>query len=310
MFLLALLITVIRAGQILNAIESNSLLSSVVDNNNLQFIPCIFDLSEKYFRSKLNIKGSLIVINFTPNDSEFLKIILKRFNEDKNHQYSIMAKYALLPHKNASHVTDKAKNYFFIIENSNEIPAIIIQLRRLPTWNPFAKVLVLLISSMPLDKTTLHKEIFEIFGILLKRTMLNSNVMYITSKNAIEVVTWFPYENKNCAKEIKNIEIIDQCEIIYSKDNSSSTVKYRTYMDNIVKIPQDLNNCPLVIATSDWPPFTVYNETEQRFVKGVEIEMLKTVAEQMGLIPIFQKTNSTRSQMDHSLVFYEPILSA
>lgn len=310
MLLLALLITVISAVRIQNTTELNNSLKTIVDTDNLQFIPCILDLSEKYFRSNQKVKGSLIIINFTPNDSEFQKIILKRFNENEEHEYSLMAKYALLPHKNASHVTDKAKNYFFIIEKSNEISAILIQLRGLPTWNPFAKILVLLIRSMPLSLTTLHEEFIEIFSILLRKTMLNANVMYVTLKNSIEVVTWFPYENDNCAKQIDHVEIIDQCEVIYNKDFSSSTVKYRTFMDKIDKIPSDLHNCPLMIATSDWPPFTIYNDKEKRFVRGVEIEMLKTIAGRMGLLPIFEKTNATRSQMENSVMFYEPILSS
>lgn len=309
-----MLITVIFALKNTSTIDLpkelfNNSLTKIEDTEYVLYIPCIFNLLEKYFRSKIRLKGSLIIFSFTPNGSQFQKTILKSFNEDINHEYSIMAKYALLPHFNASHVTDKAKNYFFMIEKSDEIPAILNQLRRLPTWNPFAKVLVLLMRTTPFEENDLNTEIIEIFGKLLNSKMLNANVLYVSQKpNTIEVVTWFPYEDNNCAKKIETIRLIDRCEVIYGEN--SSTLKFTTFLNNIQRIPENLHNCPLMIATSDWPPFTIYNQTEQKFVRGVEIEMLKTVAEKLGMKPVFVKTDATRSQMGNSVLFYASLLSS
>lgn len=104
--------------------------------------PCVLKLCEKYFKSeKSALKGSLVIINLIPNPTLFQRLILQSLNEDERHELGVMIKDARKRHHNASHVTEKAKNYFMLLSNSSELSTTIKQLKHLPTWNPLAQVL-------------------------------------------------------------------------------------------------------------------------------------------------------------------------
>ncbi|XP_039445899.1 uncharacterized protein LOC120425434 [Culex pipiens pallens] len=181
--------------------------------NLLTVVPCVKRLCEKYFKSERAMKGSLAIINIKPDTSAFQLNILKSFNDDPRHEMGVMVKDGRKKHWNASHVTEKAKNYLLLISVSSELDAPINQLRRLPTWNPLAQVVVLFTSEM--TPLVFQIEVRNALQKLFENSVLNVNVMvqrYNTS--VLEVWTWFPYENGGCADNILNIRLMDECEYV------------------------------------------------------------------------------------------------
>lgn len=123
--------------------------------------PCLLSLAEKYFSSQEKSGGSLVIVNLLPSSSHFQSRVLGSFNEDNDHkvllaqkklffyktinfiQLGIMVKDALKKHGNASHVTERAKNYMLLLENGPEEIAPTLEMwKRLPTWNPLATTLI------------------------------------------------------------------------------------------------------------------------------------------------------------------------
>ncbi|KXJ82457.1 hypothetical protein RP20_CCG013678 [Aedes albopictus] len=182
-----------------------------VEENLLTVVPCVRRLCEKYFKSERAMKGSLAIINIKPDTSLFQLNILKSFNEDPRHEMGVMVKDGRKKHQNASHVTEKAKNYLLMVSDSSELDSPINQLRRLPTWNPLAQVVVLFTSEM--TPLIFEIEVRNALQKLFENSVLNSNVMVQRfGTSVLEVWTWFPYENGGCADDIVNIRLIDECE--------------------------------------------------------------------------------------------------
>lgn len=78
-------------------------------------IPCIKRFCQHYFRSDHAMKGSLVIMNLTPSPSIFQSKIIESLNEDRTHEFSVMIKDSRKKHMNASHVSEKAQNYFMFI---------------------------------------------------------------------------------------------------------------------------------------------------------------------------------------------------
>lgn len=106
------------------------------NNNDPQHnsIPCIKRFCEHYFRSDHAMKGSLVIMNLTPTPSIFQSKIIESLNEDVSHEFSVMIKDSRKKHMNASHVSEKAQNYFMFIVSSEDVNSTVHQWRSLPTW--------------------------------------------------------------------------------------------------------------------------------------------------------------------------------
>ncbi|KFB38749.1 hypothetical protein ZHAS_00006149 [Anopheles sinensis] len=274
----------------------------VDDDDNEQLltvVPCIRRLCEKYFHSDRAMKGSLAIINIKPDASAFQLNILKSFNEDARHEMGVMVKDARKKHWNASHVTEKAKNYLMLIGDSSELAAPIHQLRRLPTWNPLAQVVVLFTSEM--TPLVFEIEVRNVLQELFDNSVLNVNVMvqrYNTS--VLEVWTWFPYESGGCADNIDQIRLVDECEYVEVEPDEEANVRgswmFRErhhFSDFGPKIPKYYNYCPLKISTSIWEPFVVGNESH--IEKGLEVLMLDTITARMRLVPVYNVIEASRA---------------
>uniref|UniRef100_A0A1B0CXD1 Uncharacterized protein n=1 Tax=Lutzomyia longipalpis TaxID=7200 RepID=A0A1B0CXD1_LUTLO len=310
-------------------------INEISSDSTKQITPCILKLCEKYFRSKKKTQGSLAIVNLTPDASPFQRNVLASLNEDERHELAVMVKDARKKHWNASHVTEKAKNYFMLIKDSSELAQTIKQLHALPTWNPLAQVVVYITEEM--TSTDLEVQVRNILGELHTCGVLNVNIMSRMYKtNIIQVVTWFPYEGKNCADKIINIRTIDECEYVLDENppkemrgsmdealnetseeeenfssNKAFKFVWKNYYKDWVKIPDTYNGCPLRISSGNWLPYTVY-ETDEGFTKGTEVFMVHTMTERMNMKPIYTLMNITKmnyfGSKDNALLFYSDIL--
>ncbi|XP_058458991.1 uncharacterized protein LOC131435082 [Malaya genurostris] len=317
--LLALVLTGLSVEEILPEDETQE--------NLLTVVPCVQRLCEKYFRSERALKGSLAIINIKPDTSLFQLNILKSFNHDPRHEMGVMVKDGRKKHWNASHVTEKAKNYLLLIGDSSELDAPINQLRRLPTWNPLAQVVVLFTSEM--TPLVFEIEVRNALQKLFENSVLNVNVMvqrYNTS--VLEVWTWFPYENGECADNIAKIRLIDECEYaeVPIEDQSETENETKVLPDELEtlwtfrekhffsdfgpKIPKDYNYCPLMISTVVWEPFVVGNESI--IEKGLEVLMIEAITARMKLTPVYKVIDPVRATAritaDNQTGFYADLI--
>ena len=211
-----------------------------------------------------------------------------------------MVKDSKKRHLNASHVSEKAQNYFMFLQSSKDVSSIVKMWKSLPTWNPYAQVLVLLTESI--DSTSLQQEQQLIFEELLNYTMLNVNIMsQVMHSNVLQVVTWFPYACDNCAGQVKNTQMINQCisKVIVDNNTSESTIEidYKPAVRHL-KIPQTLNGCPLRILSSISEPYTHYKNG--KFITGIEILLIETITDVLNMTPIFYMRNTTREDRMHN----------
>lgn len=249
--------------------------------------PCLLELSEKYFKSERAMRGSLVIINLVPNPKSFLqRRILESVNEDKKHALGIMVKDARLEHKNASRVTDRAKNYLLLMLNLGDLTDALKQWKMLPTWNPLAQTVIVFMNPIESvdEKIRVVRYVFE---ELFKHGILFANVLYQLKEDPykLEAETWFPYYGDACAADVSNIYKIDECIVTVSSDNTTGeqkkTRKFFEFNSELYpKVPKTLHNCPMLVSTFIWEPFVVGNDSVE---SGLEVLMLRTITQQMKL---------------------------
>jgi hypothetical protein len=274
-------------------------------NEMYKTIPCLVKLCGKYFKSERALKGSLVIINLPPHPTLYQSKIVAALNEDHLHEIGLMVKDAKKKHWNASHVTEKAKNYLMLIEDSSELEATIHQLKGLPTWNPLAQVVVVFTAEM--DEFVHELEVKNVMLELFGYSMLNVNVMsqrYNTS--IIQTQTWFPYEGHNCADTILNLRLIDECEYIemdepitddrevvekeddeYGEQSKQYLLRERHYFSDFgSKSPKNFHGCPLKISSSIWEPYVV--GAAGKIEGGLEVKMIDAITSKLNMVPVYK----------------------
>lgn len=253
-----------------------------------QITPCVLKLTEKYFKSKIRSQGSLAVVNIRPDGSQFQRNILAALNENPTHDLAVMIKDATKRHHNASHVTEKAKNYFMLVRDKTFIADIIQQLSHLPTWNPLAQVMVFF--TVIMDPEELESQTISVLTELFHSSILNVNVMsHRINSSVVQVTTWYPYEYDSCARTFSKLRLIDECEYVKGEPNSPQSENFfreSHYHADWAKIPDKFHNCDIKIAALKWEPY-VHHKTLTGFYKGIDYYMVRTAAQQMRLNPVF-----------------------
>ncbi|CAO1422337.1 unnamed protein product [Diamesa serratosioi] len=254
--------------------------------------PCVLKLCEKYFKSAKALKGSLVVINLVPNPNIFQRKIIMNLNDDNRHEICVMVKDAKKIHWNASHVTEKAQNYLMLVTNANEITSIVHQLKKLPTWNPIAQVVVIFTDAMK-SESEQDSMVRVVFNELLMNDVLNVNVVIqrTNSLTVLEVLTWFPYERDNCADYIENIRKIDECKLIETKDPTTGIIQRNDIITSFSakyypKIPTHFHECPMKVTTFLWEPYVVGHRN--KIQRGLEVVMIQTISQKMNLKPVYK----------------------
>lgn len=88
--------------------------------HNISSILCIIKFCEKYFRSEKAVIGSLVIVNIQ-NTTEFHSQLIIMLNENTDYDMGLMTKDSRRKHGNPAHVVDKAKNYFVVFGETNEV---------------------------------------------------------------------------------------------------------------------------------------------------------------------------------------------
>lgn len=157
----------------------------------------------------------------------------------------------------------------------------------MPSWNPSAHVLVLMYYNY--DSSIFEDKQKEILATFLEYNMLDIKlVTYRQEARVLDVKTWFPFANNNCASRVSVLQLISKCEF------NDIDHKFIEYPVRDVVIPKHLPGCELRISTSIQEPYVYYDHKTKNF-SGMEIALVKAIAEEMEMIPIFILINETRA---------------
>nr|AZB49412.1 ionotropic receptor 87a [Heortia vitessoides] len=256
-------------------INENSLLTTTGNSEQTaKTAECVLKLSAKYFVEKKALSGSIVIININSYTSTTQVLLFQTIHSGI--KYSVMVKDSFYPHANASHFPEKAKNYMLILEETSELTRNILQLNKLPTWNPLAKAIVF----YQLNKTEDREETAIQFINELRHYKLFKSIIFIYSPEDEEVISysWIPYSNSNCGGECTSVYVLDKC-----KDNVIEQVAFQIEM-----FPYDMKSCPLVTYAIVSEPYvlpperrlpgTVFDDA-YIFKKGGEINLVKIITQ-------------------------------
>lgn len=113
-------------------------------------------------------------------------------------------------------------------------------------------------------------------------------------------MTWFPYENDNCATDVRRLVVIDKCEFLddnASPDGENASVRPKIlYFANPKrpKVPGTLHNCPLRVSSSVWAPYSYFDDDTQTFSTGIEVLLIQTIARVLRMNTEFNLLAETR----------------
>lgn len=235
---------------------------------------CVLKLSAKYFVEKKALSGSIVIININSYTSTTQRLLLQTIHGGI--QYSVMVKDSFYPHANASHFPEKAKNYMLILEEKSELTRNILQLNKLPTWNPLAKAVVFYQLETDEDGEKIAISfINELQSYKLLKTII---FIYYPQDNEVVSYTWTPYSSMNCGGKCDSVYVLDRC-----KDNVIHEIEPQREM-----FPSDLKGCPLIAFAVVSEPYVMpplnklMNSTfddAYDFQRGGEISLVKIISQ-------------------------------
>ncbi|KAJ0173845.1 hypothetical protein K1T71_010994 [Dendrolimus kikuchii] len=252
----------------------NSMVMTIGNSNRIaKTAECVLKLSAKYFVEKKALSGSIVIININSYESSTEELLLQTIHGGL--KYSVMVKDSFYPHANASHFPEKAKNYMLILEEKSELQRNMLQLNKLPTWNPLAKAVVFYqIKNNETTEDTAKELINELRDYKLYRT-----IIFIYDEHNDEVIsyTWKPYSETNCGGICQTVYILDICR-------DSKLIQVAAQKE---AFPSDMKGCPLVVYAVVSEPYVMppirklqsvgYNDVYD-FQSGGEVNLVKIIS--------------------------------
>lgn len=142
------------------------------------------------------------------------------------------------------------------------------------------------------DDDQLAEYITFVLRKFLHRKMINVNVIsYRANADIVQTHTWYPYEGANCADDVMNVHLVEEC--MYS-DETPHDPTFNVIETLKPKLPNDLHGCELRIAASITEPFVFFDSGSDAFNVGTEVLMTRTIAQALKMRPQFLRINETR----------------
>lgn len=271
----AFLRTVLFFIHFTSSMSENPLLMTTANSGQIaKTAECVLKLSAKYFVEKKALSGSIVIININSYTSTTQGLLLQTIHSGI--KYSIMVKDSFYPHANASHFPEKAKNYMLILEEKSELERNILQLNKLPTWNPLAKAIVFYqLKYNETAEETAIDFINELRDYKLFKTIV---FIYDEYNDVVISYTWRPYSDTNCGGKCEYVYILDRC-------TNNTIYEFEKQHD---MFPSDMKGCPLVAYAVIAEPYvmpavrkltnTSYDDAYE-FQKGGEINLVKIISQ-------------------------------
>lgn len=265
------------------------MLQPIRNEHNTSAIACIVELCERYYDTEKKKIGALLVVhiqNATPFHDQLMKTLMER----NSYAIDLINQYTHCKEECYFNFVEKAKNYFVAFREFDEVTAALRLWHGLPTWNALAQFVAVFINNF--DDKTLLAHIRHIMETFFEYRVLNIKVIsFRRHSSVIQVHTWYPYEGTNCADEVRNIHLIDECHYSDAR-NGPQAVRNVAPIQPI--IPLNLHGCPLRVATSVYEPYVFYDSGRKDFYRGIEVRLVRTIAQALEMTPIFIHMNETR----------------
>lgn len=269
----------------LSVSENRLLMTTGNSGQTVKTAKCVLKLSAKYFVEKKALSGSIVIININSYASTTQQLLLQTIHGGI--QYSVMVKDSFYPHANASHFPERAKNYMLILEEKSELTRNILQLNKLPTWNPLAKAIVF----YEVKRNEKGERTAIEFINILREYKLFRTIVFISDEANGKVVsyTWRPYSEVNCGGKCNSVYILDIC-------NENEITQYAVQRN---MFPADLKGCPLVtyVVISEpyvMPPVGKRTDTKYddayEFEKGGDINLVNIITKFTNMSLILRKS--------------------
>lgn len=207
---------------------------------------CVNQIASSYFPHgmiiysvSVNINGNSI-INTVEIDSTVLKYLHLQLD------WQVLTKYTALSHAKWDVHLERTFAYILLIETHEDFLKNLDVLKNLPTWNPSAYIVILLMNL----ETSSTKLVIQLIETLWSLYALNT-LIFVPDKNdnaILQVVSWFPYANGSCGDDFHRYTQINTCKhgkFIYEKDMFPE------------KSPRNMNNCIIKVVAIIWPPFVI-----------------------------------------------------
>lgn len=265
-----------------------------ITDSSVLITPCLIKILKKYIQENDEevVKGSTAIISQMIHSAFQQRFLLKGIHETE--ELTILMKQPYLYHYSAKKMIEKSKIYIIFLSNSNEILDHLKLMKRLPTYNTFAKIIVCFPNQMSQSdfererkksiEILFGNDFFDIFAIGMK---------YNTT--TLESYTFFPFDNGNCAKKVRNIQLVDKCELVanntvflkknfesfISRKSNTSIIRLTEYRKFFPKLPEHITNCVIPVTVSNFEPYVVVNEETNTIDKGVEVMIINSTFQEM-----------------------------
>lgn len=268
----------------------------------LKSIPCIQEICNKYFNTGQPIGGSMVLVSLNGDDPILQQKLLTILNRENSYAWTVMIKDQSPEHNYES--VEKAKNYFTIIDKSEDILEIIGKWKTLSTWNPMAQVVILMANAMDLIELESNRR--NLIILLLQNHVLNAYIVSLQSNSSrIEVATLFPYDGENCADQVLDISIVDVCEYDPEIDLNvelENIAQWEVFNHYENKLPNDLHSCPLMVSARMWEPYAFYDSKENDFSAGIDVNIVRTITERLNMFLYIAPQNGTIYEVHEEIV--------
>lgn len=181
-------------------------------------------------------------------------------------------------------VKPSASNYLIFIDTINEVAAIETIISSMPRSNSLAPIVVIFSKFSATENGKF--QVKTVFERLRLQNYFNLYAILI-KPNTIEIVSWYPYENGDCARFVSRVKTIEFCNKTMFEQENVLTTKMFDNKKNVNN--QDTNKCSLKVLARIWEPYVCVGTV----LYGIDIDLLEFILESVNMVPIYYKMNKT-----------------
>lgn len=283
MQILLIIVFLIVLRSVLCASDGKTILLSSLNEYDVAFVPCATKFYLKYVNSSTLYPDSIVQLSILPRTkSNFHNDLIGSLHSLhlKHVKTGLQMWNISSPYKKSSNVWSRTHTYIVIIDKIDDIPEIVEGWHTLKSWNPQAFVFAVLNVSM--HRVVTIEKLRYLFRLFLNSQMINVVIIY-KNETMVDASTWAPYDGENCADSIDELYPLDRCtsSIQIESENETITIA-NNEADNLIKIPDNLHQCPLNISASVWVPFVGYINATKEW-RGIEVAILKIFAKKFNM---------------------------
>lgn len=253
----------------LTALNDTNFFERTTDVSLKQTLNCILKFYETYTKTKSMHSGSKIHLNIHQRNSfRTQNLFLKGLSDSQQHFFNstvVIESATNKPAQTALSDSTKASKYVLFLYDARDTEANVLSWKSSLSWNPLAPVFVVLRAYR--FKEELGSEIKIIIDSLRKHDMWRCYVVStIVEEGYVDILSWFPYKNDSCGKEVENIQLLERC-YFGAKNKNKIKAHYNYEKWHKKWALRNLRQCPLKASAAVFAPYiVVVNKTIDDYV--------------------------------------------